>query len=95
MNDEIPTAQLELTRDYFQQRGFGQPLGWTTMRMHTAEHPNEMRWDVIGFETDTGRWTAYTFNGISTTLRVWELADQFPDPIGAYLCAELANWGRS
>lgn len=95
MNDEIPTAQLELTRDYFKARGFGTPLGWTTMRMHTGGHPSDMRWDVIAFEMDTGRWAAFTFTGVDTTRRIWEAGDQFNDPVGAYLYAELANWGRS
>jgi len=94
MNHDIPTAQLELTRDYFKARGFQTPLGWTVMRLATSGHPTDMRWDVIGFEMDTGRWIGYTYNGIDTTRRTWTTSDQFDDPIGAYMCAELANWGR-
>jgi len=95
MNDDRPTAQLELTRDYFKERGFQTPLGWTVMRMASSGHPTDMRWDVVGFEMDTGRWVAFTYNGIDTSVRAWQSTDQFDDPVGAYLCAELENWGRS
>ena len=95
MNDDLPTAQIELTRDYFEARGFGKPLGWTIIRLGKAGHPSDMSWDVIGFETHTGRWAAYTYNGIDTNKRIWEMVYQFDDPVGAYLCAELESWGRS
>lgn len=92
MNLDYPTNQLLQARGYLKERGFSAAT-LTAVRSRQDVPDWDSRVDVIGFEQHTGRWAAYT-TPITSSARTWEMADQFDDPIGAYLCAELENWGR-
>lgn len=93
MTPDFATSQLLQARDYLVERGFSAAtLTAMRTRMDLPDHAARS-WDVVWFDQSTGRWAAYTTMRLGNT-RVWELTDQFDDPIGAYLCAELENWGR-
>lgn len=92
MNElNIAAAQMDKARDYLSERGFSAAT-LTALRRRLDLSDDGRRQDMVKFDLSTYSWTAYTVLG---NTRPWESTEQFDDPIGAYLHAELSDWGRS
>lgn len=83
--------QLDMVRDYLSERGFSAAT-LTALRRRLDLSDDGRRQDMVKFDLSTYSWTAYTVLG---NTRLWESTEQFDDPIGAYLHAELSDWGRT